>query len=912
MRRKMISLIAALALCLGLLPGTAWAAGDSTVKIGAVALESGKQYVASETSGVEEKPSDTPADTPYLDYSGGTLTVHGAFAVNATLAVNSDLTITGGEGSSLNVTAASDSAVTLGNSALTLDGGVNVDFTTTAGYYATVQKEGFNSEGTFQTTDNYSGNIVIKHSDVRLDVQSSSSITITGSIYSTKSVVLESEGAVNITSAYNHSLGSSPLSIKGANVKLIMNGTRAPVFAGSSLNIEAAGDVLITNKSESEPESTSPAIQGAAVISAGGNVTISSDDVPIWALGSGNDLTVKNAQTVSITGASSKSSNFFAVPVTFENCGNVTVTDTGSGKLMSYGVTVTSAKPWIAKIGGSTVTMPSGSWNYGGATTDAQNQHGLRVDSGGTTPTCWKAGEGWIYYEPAADESSPAELTLDNATYEGIIMASKPNGLTVTAKGNNQIGTIKSDGSGSVTVKTKGGGTLNTIVEQWDRANSKTSNTVYGKVELPVTALGQGSDLGGQQVSLTITQGAEATIPSNAGLTIFDTTCLTNNGSIVNNGTVTLKGAAAENVTSETIKGLNLTGTGTVSVIKKVEGGSEVTETYTNSGVKFLDPAEELDLSNADTEDTSNWDAQGYKWTNVEKDADGNITSGTLTLAPGFNATSGTLPDAAVTIVTEGESRIDTLTPPGGPSNAHADKLKLTFSGTSELTITERVEISGGAGNSITVDAGAKVTANNGISIGASGGIDSTITVNGTLTTAQGMGTSAIYCGKVEIGDTGVLKVSGTNGVQLNGMTDDFNNLFTVAGNGRFTADCSTYNIRVNFTDANKLPKDENGNPDAKEVINLSPEYMPDDCEPRMNNNPKVIDLFRISTNAVYTGPLTIHKNHTWSSDWTDGGGDTHHHACIYHEHMDIFTDCLIIVHRQNLKYSIFLPELFV
>lgn len=48
MKRKLVTALTALALCLGLLPGTAWAAGAGVpgVIIGSVTLESGKQYVA--------------------------------------------------------------------------------------------------------------------------------------------------------------------------------------------------------------------------------------------------------------------------------------------------------------------------------------------------------------------------------------------------------------------------------------------------------------------------------------------------------------------------------------------------------------------------------------------------------------------------------------------------------------------------------------------------------------------------------------------------------------------------------------------------------------------------------------------------------------------------------------------------
>jgi len=117
----------------------------------------------------------------------------------------------------------------------------------------------------------------------------------------------------------------------------------------------------------------------------------------------------------------------------------------------------------------------------------------------------------------------------------------------------------------------------------------------------------------------------------------------------------------------------------------------------TNLGAKVFPPAGTsgaLNLSGASDSDTANWDDQGYKW-EVTKgaDVDGNtvITSATLPLAPGFNADTLTLPDTAVTIVTEGESTIETLSPSSGPQ-----KTELSFSGPGPLTITEQVNIAGG------------------------------------------------------------------------------------------------------------------------------------------------------------------------------------------------------------------------
>ena len=252
---------------------------------------------------------------------------------------------------------------------------------------------------------------------------------------------------------------------------------------------------------------------------------------------------------------------------------------------------------------------------------------------------------------------------------------------------------------------------------------------------------------------LTIAEGAVLTVDTVNGLTITDPAGLINNGTIINNSGIKI--LADENAddaaVSALIESLQLTGIGVVSVVKGDTAGAP-TETYSNDGKKLLDPAGELDLSSADTDDTTNWDAKGYKW-DVQADADGKITSGTLTLAEGFNATKVTLPDAAVTIVTEGRSRIGELAPGGGGSGPQ--KTALTFSGTGLLSVDKRMEFSGGNNNSMTVSDGAEVVASSGVSIGASG-VDGVITVNGALTAAQGEGSCAIQAGKVAVGNTGV------------------------------------------------------------------------------------------------------------------------------------------------------------
>ena len=106
MKKRMFSLFLALTLCLGLLPATAWAAGEtvpSNVTLAGTALESGKSYIAT-VDGITEKTGES-AETNYLTYDNGTLIVIGTVEITCdsaglsfyngtlTLAGNGDLTL---------------------------------------------------------------------------------------------------------------------------------------------------------------------------------------------------------------------------------------------------------------------------------------------------------------------------------------------------------------------------------------------------------------------------------------------------------------------------------------------------------------------------------------------------------------------------------------------------------------------------------------------------------------------------------------------------------------------------------------------------------------------------------------------------------------------------------------------------
>ena len=670
MRQKILSVITALALCLSLLPGAALAA-EAGVTIGDTGLEAGKTYVADESGGVNELTEGNELPSAYLEYDGTTLTVHGTVEVSG-ITVNSDLTITGDGGSSLETFG----EVTLDSATLTLDGGV--------GFTANRMRPGNPLEpGTFTTADNYSGNICIQDGilSVFLDVQSSNSIKISGGVAICPSpLTLTSSGNISVTDGLLH---CDKVTIEGENVELI-GGESGPAYQGNSLAITATNSVNIKS-------TNAPAITGAADISATGKVHIfSSSGVPVQQNPGAEGLTVRNAQSVDITGSSSNDA-LIAVPVKFENCGEVNIANKGGGKILAEGVTITSDCYCVAKNSdgeGFVITPDGKTLAYGGDTVD------VLIDE--TTPaTAYQAGSGWVLYEPSEGGNAPATLTLDNASCNSILVAGD---ISVKATGENFVGEIGV--GGSVTVD-ESDGTLNTLVNEFARDGESITLklTAYGNAKLLFAILGQTDD---GTTSLTILPGATLTIPDDGNIQILDTEYLHNQGSIVNNGIVTLTGAAAQNATAQTVKDLHLTGSGKVVVEEVDENGHTVTVIYSNDGVKQLTPAGELDFSDPDNLPADDA-GKGYSW-----DADTN----TLTLSEGFNATTVTLPDAAVTIVTEGASSIGKLTAGGDPNNT-----QLTFSGTGLLTVDQHIGIDGGDNNRITVAQGAKVVANNVISV---------------------------------------------------------------------------------------------------------------------------------------------------------------------------------------------------
>lgn len=394
----------------------------------------------------------------------------------------------------------------------------------------------------------------------------------------------------------------------------------------------------------------------------------------------------------------------------------------------------------------------------------------------------------------------------------------------------------------------------------------------------PLSLTGGTLDLNGKTLrGILCTEGAVTITDSQAGGKIQN---LTSNqyALVVRSPGLKITGGSFSGITCDSGTLRDLLGSG-YAFYKEDGSAVELTEDQTElPNGPFTVRKARLDLSDKldGAEDTS----LGYEWiVHTVNEDEGKITSGILILSPGFNADEVTLPDAGVTIVTEGDCRVDTLAIQGGS----AQNTDLTFSGRGTLTVRNRIEISGGKTNDLTVAQNATVVAESGISIGESG-VGSTITVDGVLRVRQGSGpVDAIYGGKVAVGSRGILEVSGGDGLFLFGVNqggadsaEDFRDLFTVADGGRFTADCSEHTVRVQHY-SGSFPTGTNVS--AQSTIPLGRDYLPEDCEARKTGDR--IELINTETGDPYTGPITIHRVHTWKTRW-EKDGTSHWHACEF------------------------------
>ena len=207
MKKRILSCLMALALCLTLLPAASLAAetAPSYVTLAGTPLESGKSYIPKTDGGIAEK-SDS-SDANYLTYDGGVLTVHGTVAVNGGssdgLNFDDGTLILAGDGD-LTITASNNSAVSGSNE-------------------STLTTEGFSGSITLQSVNGDAVQIV------KLDLTTGGDIRISSA-----------KIAVNTP--------KNPVTLKGETVTIETTADSADdaTVIAPSLNVTAGGNVTIT------------------------------------------------------------------------------------------------------------------------------------------------------------------------------------------------------------------------------------------------------------------------------------------------------------------------------------------------------------------------------------------------------------------------------------------------------------------------------------------------------------------------------------------------------------------------------------------------------------------------------------------------------------------------------------------
>ena len=845
MKKRFLSVLTALALCLTLLPTAALAAetAPSYVTLAGTPLQSDKFYIPKASGGIEEK-QDSP-DTDYLTYADGVLTVHGTVAVNGgssdglnfddgtlILAGDGDLTIT-----------ASDS-----NSAVS---GSNESTLTTA--------EGFSGNITLQSVNGDAVQIV------KLDLTTRGDIRICSAKIAVNTpknpVTLKGETvtiATTADSANDATVIAPSLTVTaGGNVTITGNGNTYPLIGDGykecAVTLSAGGNVEIVNKSGTAvhgpltvAKAVDVTIKGGGdllssendthSITASGTVKMESSGTGIVYSGAANGLTITGAKTVEIAGEAS--SDPVVTGMTLRGCGTATVIRSGNSGVQS---------PVAEKIDADIPVLL-----YNDAVADSEPQllwknvtYQMTYTTGREemAPThekavYYEAGNGYVMFSQLSNsdpDNGAASAILFNArsTDKGI----EGNLTEIEVIGENALETIHILNYEGESVSITGTGTLRTTMISAvspTMAGGVTFNGLVGvnkegTIETPTTSLdftaygnsvlppampdkfvvgAVSNDKVNMLVSLTVQKGATLTIPENMTLEISGLehlSRLTNNGTLVNDGTVSIPDATAED-----IKGLRLTGSGLV----QVPAGTGYTY-YTNGGAALGNlKVENLDLSQV-VGDQGDLETDGYHWDNTDR---------TLTLN-GLAVTGALdLPNGAedIKIAVQKESFVNSLSHPDSyrPTVRIVGREPLTvqhMSGDIHLTLERDGALNAGE-----------------INIGAAGNKDSIIIVNGKLTVKGSEGSEGIRCGQMVIGATGVLNVSGEQGVAVfgvNGSSDRYQGAFQIAKGGTFTANCTDYNVMV-LTQGITMDEAK-----AKTYLVLPENYLPEGYSIRVVND---------------------------------------------------------------------------
>ena len=806
-------------------------------------LESGKSYIPEQSGGIKETTDSL--DTDYLNYKDGVLTVYGTVEVN------------GGN------SAVGNSAVLIfDDGTLTLAGDGDLTITTSGSNSAV-----YGSNQSTLTTEGFSGNITLQ--------------SVNGDAVQLVKLDLTTEGDIQISSAkIAVNTPQNPVTLKGETVTIETTADSADdaTVIAPSLNVTAGGNVTITGNGNNYPligdsdkecavtlnagenveivNKRGTAVHGPLTVTKAQNVTIGgggdllsseNDTHSITASGTvqmessgivcssanANGLTITGAKRVEIAGEAS--SDPVVTGMTLKNCGTASVTRLGNPDSEApIANTVTSDIP-VLLYKSPNDNEPRLLWN--GVTYQKADTTGEEAMAPTHTKAVYyEAGNGYVMFSQLSDnsENGAASAILFNAESKDKRIEGNFTEIEVIGENNLQAINILNPGSESVSVT--GTGTLQTTmistvspkIESGVMFNGLVgvNNVITGGTTTPPTTMSldftaygnsvlpQPSNDGkfvvgavsnapvNMLVSLTVSPGATLTIPENMTLKISGLehlSRLTNNGTLVNNGTVSIPDATAAD-----IKVLRLTGSGLV----QVPAGTSQTY-YTNGGAALGNhKLDSLDLSQV-VGDQGELGTDGYHWNNTARTLtlNGLAVTGTLTLPKGAED---------IKIAVHKESLVNML------SYTDIYRPTVRIVGREPLTVNQMT----GMDMHLTLEQDAALNAEM-ISLSSSGAKDTIITVKGKLT-VKGEG---ILCGKMVIGATGAVSVSGECGVKVGGVTvfnsdmtsyPNFKDAFKIEKGGTFTANCTEYNVMV-FTARTEIDEAE-----AKTCLVLPENYLPE------------------------------------------------------------------------------------
>lgn len=436
-------------------------------------------------------------------------------------------------------------------------------------------------------------------------------------------------------------------------------------FAVLDLKVRDAGNVTVTSNA------SSPTIINSVDINVSGDVKIENTGTFGAIPGGSNVSIITTDGSISVSGKGAMPVISASGDITLNAKGNILVQRKDDlaypgGLITAAGSTSVTSESGLVIFSsddlGTTIAIGDGDpiyALYGGDVSGGLNL----AESTPIDNTYYKAGDGYVIWETSG------KITLYNATISNVnepvshVVGMAHQGIalldgdfTIMVEGTNNISSTNShaigynntnvtlEGDGILTVDGQGSDielagslgfavgsnvTLNGIVYL---NNANPSTTVYGDVTLHNDSCYDDT---------IIETGAKLTIPEGEILYLDDTTSITNNGQIINNGEIILP----YDYTVSDIEALNITGSGKIRLYNMATDEYKV---YIGGAIYVYGGSSDVDLSTVPTEATYFKAGSGYI-TYTPDDA-------TLTLHNVDSSPNITLPNIPITMLLEGEN----------------------------------------------------------------------------------------------------------------------------------------------------------------------------------------------------------------------------------------------------------------